>query len=470
MLAGITIPLADLRAFAGMREPASGRPKWPDPDPNEEFLRFFGGIFQRPQGGLTGWVGEATVCEAKRAIRFCQRQLSLPISGDNVRIKVAYRRFWFDGLVVAKFDIGVSVLTNGPLSLDGPSTLRLIRELLELEIRHPRYSQQVSLPLSKAGDIIRLLYALSIEPKNPNLPNEIPPWIQVGPPVLIIALEAGESLPTQDFWHEVPLNSPAEVQLKFARITVERRMRVPTWLVRPKLSSHRMKARQIRIALSRLHTEQQCLRLVARTLTDRKLRLEPESRGAEYLERYVTDVAAKIDNDTRSVSGIIRNDAIEAAKIATEMSSPGQSSQIFSSFKAFNIHAETIEKVIATRPLEVYVENMVNTGGGNYIHTGDIKADRSVVNLSSTISGTVALFERRGETETAKALSEIAKEVEKSGDKKAAEMLTAFSYELETPEPRKSVLQSLWSGLVGALPTIASLAEATAQITKLFTG
>jgi hypothetical protein len=205
-----------------MREPASGRPKWPDPDPNGEFRRFFGGICERPQGGLTGWVGEATVCEAKRAIRFCQRLLVLPIPGDDVRVKVAYRRFWFDGLAVAKFDIGISVVTRDPLSTDGPATLRLIRSLLDLQIRHPRYSQEESLPLSKAGEIVRLLYALSIEPKNPKLPAEIPPWIQIGSPVLIIAIEAGETLPTQDFWHEVPLNDPSELQLKFAKVTGHR--------------------------------------------------------------------------------------------------------------------------------------------------------------------------------------------------------------------------------------------------------
>jgi hypothetical protein len=245
---------------------------------------------------------------------------------------------------------------------------------------------------------------------------------------------------------------------------------MPTWLVQPKLSTYRPKARQIRIALSRLYTEQQCIRLVARALTDGKLRVEAGSPNSAHLKDYVTNAASKIDTDFRDVSDIIQNSAIEAAKTATELSNPGQSAQIFSSLKAYNIQRDTLEKVIATRPLEVYVESMVNTGGGNYIKTGDIKAEGSVVNLNSTVSGTIAILESRDQPAMAKALSEIAKLVEESGDKKAEEMLTAFSQELETPQPRKGVLQSLWNGLISALPTITSLADATTQVTKLFTG
>ena len=43
-----------------------------------------------------------------------------------------------------------------------------------------------------------------------------------------------------------------------------------------------------------------------------------------------------------------------------------------------------------------------------------------------------------------------------------------MSQELALEKPRKSVLKSLWGGLVGALPTIAELVSLGEQISQLF--
>ena len=69
--------------------------------------------------------------------------------------------------------------------------------------------------------------------------------------------------------------------------------------------------------------------------------------------------------------------------------------------------------------------------------------------------------------ETANALKKIADEIEKSNNKDAAENFSSFNEELQKPEPKKTVLRSLWSGITTALPTILQVTDVATKIDKL---
>jgi hypothetical protein len=69
--------------------------------------------------------------------------------------------------------------------------------------------------------------------------------------------------------------------------------------------------------------------------------------------------------------------------------------------------------------------------------------------------------------DTAMALLRVAEEIDKSGNKEAADLFTNFNEELQKPEPKKPVLQVLWDGIVAALPDIAKMAEIGVSISKL---
>jgi hypothetical protein len=62
----------------------------------------------------------------------------------------------------------------------------------------------------------------------------------------------------------------------------------------------------------------------------------------------------------------------------------------------------------------------------------------------------------------------VAEEIEKSGNKEAAEMFDSFNEELQKPEPKKSVLRTLWTGMVEVMPTLAQLAGVSVHIATLF--
>src|SRR5215210_5700665 len=107
MLVCIQFPLADFRRFLDNPTSLLSRPGWPTPEPEYEFVRSFGAIQTRKRGGLSGWVGENEVCEANRALRFDQ----IPVHVDSeirVPLQCAFRRLFFDGLAVGKFETGIS--------------------------------------------------------------------------------------------------------------------------------------------------------------------------------------------------------------------------------------------------------------------------------------------------------------------------------------------------------------------------
>jgi tetratricopeptide (TPR) repeat protein len=69
--------------------------------------------------------------------------------------------------------------------------------------------------------------------------------------------------------------------------------------------------------------------------------------------------------------------------------------------------------------------------------------------------------------DVAKALLQIAEFIEGSGNKEAGELFDSFNEEISKPQPKKSVLKSIWGGIEKALPTITTLSEAIAKLTSL---
>ena len=95
--------------------------------------------------------------------------------------------------------------------------------------------------------------------------------------------------------------------------------------------------------------------------------------------------------------------------------------------------------------------------------TGGTIVNRSLVDQS---------FNRVRQTagaDVAEALQQVAAIIEASGNKAAAEQFDAFNEELQKPEPRKSVLRTLWSGVVAALPSLDTAVDLAAKIGTLFT-
>ena len=70
--------------------------------------------------------------------------------------------------------------------------------------------------------------------------------------------------------------------------------------------------------------------------------------------------------------------------------------------------------------------------------------------------------------DVANALMQIAEFIEESGNKEAGELFDSFNNEIKEPEPKKSMLKSLWGGIEKALPAITTLSEAVVKVVTIF--
>jgi hypothetical protein len=112
----------------------------------------------------------------------------------------------------------------------------------------------------------------------------------------------------------------------------------------------------------------------------------------------------------------------------------------------------------------------------NYIERLKIMGDRinvkgsgnTIVNHSTVQNAFNKVKSEYGEA-TGRALRSVEQAINESGNKDAAENFESFNEELQKPEPKKSLLKTMWQGTLAALPTLKELPDVVHQITKLFT-
>lgn len=142
MFVTIQFPFADVRQFVSSPTYRLPSPTWPLPLPNIEYVRASGVIRNRWRGGIEFWPGEESYCNARRAVRFQPSLASRPLGslGRSWSIDRVFRRFTFDGEVVARMEIGLVIETGSieeGFALDGQNCVNLIEALLSLPVRIP---------------------------------------------------------------------------------------------------------------------------------------------------------------------------------------------------------------------------------------------------------------------------------------------------------------------------------------------
>ena len=71
------------------------------------------------------------------------------------------------------------------------------------------------------------------------------------------------------------------------------------------------------------------------------------------------------------------------------------------------------------------------------------------------------------DSETARFLSEVADEIKKANDERAANLYRKFTSELQDPTPSKSALRGFWDDILEVVPTVGTIAGAAGAIAKL---
>jgi hypothetical protein len=98
----------------------------------------------------------------------------------------------------------------------------------------------------------------------------------------------------------------------------------------------------------------------------------------------------------------------------------------------------------------------------------DVPGSGNTIVNRSTVNNAFNKVKAAHSEEVAKALLDVEAAINKSENKEAAENFESFNDELAKPEPKKSLLKTLWQGTLAALPTLEELPDVIAKISALF--
>lgn len=359
MLITIQFPIVDSRKFVSNDTQRLAQPSWLLPTPNKDFVRSFGLIRRRPLGGLTGWVGENCICEADHAIRFDNFKSFKDDLGKPIKFKVAFRRFYFDGLAVGKFEIGIAVwgfrkqkfwdFKNKALSTN--KTKEFLFHILNLPVSvHTPYGshkKHEKCSLRQAGKLLANLYAVSSTQTKALSTGQCflkDWWIQACEPVVIV---------NYGFYDNLQIPFGGKFLTKIGDDGVLSHHVIPfgrddlrMWLIEESYnSSDSNTLRQLRIFLLRLHAERACLKQILRNISTEKLKVLKRSKQADMLQEYLNQATKRIRKLDKHSNKRAEAEIGDLARKAEDNILPGECDALFNALRIIDVEKNILKKV-----------------------------------------------------------------------------------------------------------------------------
>jgi hypothetical protein len=300
MLIHLQFPVVDLRDMSNAPEARLPVPGFPAPLVDEEFIRSTGIIRRRPSGGLKGFVAEEVYCDARQSIKFDSR--SITAAGlAPWRFKIAFRRFYFDGTAVGKFEVGLA--TDKPLPSERRDALNELLSslfLLPVRIRHLGKGS-LNCRLFESGRALATLYASASSRhhghgsikwfrRKPNTESLIVPAI----PAVFIEI-APEHFNIENLPHPVHKLEMKDTDLRlfYWRNMIDGRS-IPVWTAVHPEYKEIADARKLRLYLLRLNAEYQTLVRVLKAINSDQINPEPRSAKSDVLQNCLNQATSKV--------------------------------------------------------------------------------------------------------------------------------------------------------------------------------
>jgi len=346
MLITVQFPLADSRGFLERETYALEAPAWLTPLPGVDFVRSFGMVRRRPRGGLSGWLGEGVVCEANRALRFRLLQRYVIADDFKVLFRIAYKRFYFDGLAVGKFEVGIAAREDS----DRPLTAKQTEGLLYYVLRRP-----VAVPdptggehlceLWQAGEALAELYRISTTEtavlEEPGVPQKW--WVTAGEPVALLTHNVYEEEMQIPFLGRfVPLSAFQAGNLSYHRVPLDGRQ-IGLWVIGEEWQSNWL--RELRIFLLRLHAEREVFRRILRHLAVGRIDVQPRSEASKSLQYYLNEATRHISRLQDHSDDRAAADTAELARSAEDFINPGERDALLQALEAIDVRKNIFRKV-----------------------------------------------------------------------------------------------------------------------------
>lgn len=339
MIVVFQVPIADSRLFVGTDTGRLYRPNWPSPSADVEFIRSFGPIRARRRGGVPGWVAESEICDAHRALKIPEYPTDRSAFRDKpVHAKPLFRRFYFDGLAVGKFEIGIQISgLRLPWVRSKIPLLKLLQDLLhhKVYVRVSKHSH-IECNLGKIGPHLANLYRMSttkVSWSNASVPNW---WVRAGPPMLFVQPAIDDEIAiSQEARDVITLVSDYGILLSHDWVNYNGSY-LRTWIHRDVIIRGIQRnffevARRIRIYLIRIHAEHECLRLVLQNITEKNLLPSPRSDRSNLLQFYLNKATSRISRCNGKVEKVAGKELPYLAAACDDEIRPGQQDSLLES-------------------------------------------------------------------------------------------------------------------------------------------
>jgi len=365
----LQFPIVDARGFVSEATGRLSCPVWPAPMADFDFVRSFGMIRTRWSGGLSGWIGESEVCDARRALRLERlTPFYSPALGRPLPLKIAFRRFYYDGLAVAKYEIGIIVRYPDSPEPHPALPRELFVHLLELPVAIPNpRGQPRRCPLWQAGRALANLYTASSSHTTVS-EDAIKEWVQPGGPILFVEYLASQRAKVPFWGKNATLPKYPDAVLSY-HIFPLHGLNLRLWILNQS-TLPKEEARKLRIALLRLHAEKECLRRILADLGSGRIRPQPRSQAADDLQRYLNNAICRIlrlgDQTTLDTAPLPGDNMVEQVIDLEDAINPGERSSILAALERLDVRRNIYRKVerhlAPQQPEDVYSSYEIGLG------------------------------------------------------------------------------------------------------------
>ncbi len=328
MFLGVQIPLSDARRFLSSDTRRLPKPVWLNPKHNREFIRGFGAMRPRLRGGIRGLDFEANYCDAAHPVRFALPLASQPLKTTmTAAVPVCvFRRFLSDGKNVARFEMGFRN-KNKLRDLRGHDCVLLIEALLRLNVAVQKANAKTKrIELGQCGPELANYYARSTT-EHAEAPPIQPWWVSSGRPLIVMEFTPAEVRQTSRSAFEVRRFAQDRFTLYRDHFVYQEDL-VSVWLMEfdDQESINSTAARDLRICLSRLHAERECLKEILSLVAQPNCRSSMALADAAFRE-YLTHAVGLLVR--RQYYGFEQSDILEAAQEFDALLTPGDRETLF---------------------------------------------------------------------------------------------------------------------------------------------
>lgn len=463
MFLAIQFPFADAREFLDDSGGRLSRPAWPLVSPGKDFLRSSGLIRPRRRGGVSDWAGEETFSDAKRALRF-EDQLGAKwfcLGSSSGNFKCAFRRFHSQG-IVARFEVGLRF--SAARAVDD-SILPLLREVLAMPVVVPGIDtgtqSLLTVQLAHAGERLAKHFLVSTTDHKRIPLNGMRQawWFTCGNPGVLVEYFGDLKLPPHSrHVLEIP---DAGISLSHSWLNVGKQ-RCSVWFMHNS-DFDRNAARRLRIHLTRLHSERECLKSILLHIKEgSKVKLDKDSPCSDKLQHYLKDAVNLLQRP--KFMGLQQSAMLDAAQEALGVAFADETASL-----------EWMRRQIASL-VDGYVRRAQNTATivnniqGNLMSTNiqmgnvSVSGDFSVVTAENIIESYNRIGNAAVRDDLKQRLQDLSiqvailtKELPRENAETASRDLNTLTAEATSAKPRRETCEVSAKGLIEAARTVAKM-------------